>query len=562
VWGRLTDKGAKMTMPTGQALLENSILNKGTAFSFEEQRKLKLLGLLPPHHDSMEEQLNRTYKAFSTYKEDINKHVYLRQLQERNEVLFYRLANDHIEEMMPILYTPTVGKACELFSDIYRKPRGLFIAFPMKDHIRDILQNRPNKDVDVIVVTDGGRTLGIGDQGVGAMAIPIGKLSLYTLVGGIRPERTLPILLDCGTNNQDHINNPLYLGWRHERIDGKDFDDFIHAFVEAVKEELPTTCLQWEDFESTHARPVLEKYRDELLTFNDDVQGTAAVALGAVFSALQVRGETLRDQDAIVFLGAGSAGIGVADYIRAALVRQGLTEEEARRKFYIVDKEGLLTESRTDLASEQKVYAQPKQVAAGFNKTDGKITLTDVLDKVKCGVLIGLSAVANAFTEDIVKKIHKRVERPIIFPLSNPTSHSEADPRAILKWTNGQAFVASGSPYPPMERNGKKVPITQCNNVYIFPAVGLALVATKATRVTDSMLIAAAEVLGTLSPAKSGDADAPLLPRVKDLRSAARDIALAVALQAEKDGVCPVRGEDVMKHEIAKAQWYPEYPTY
>jgi len=557
----MADQTSQPAPLLGQALLENPLLNKGTGFTFEERRKLKLLGLLPPHFDSIEMQLERVYRAYATYNDPLNKHVYLRQLQDRNEVLFYRLALENVEEVLPIIYTPTVGLACEKFSHIYRRPRGLFIPFPMKDHIRAILKNRPHKDVDVIVVTDGGRVLGIGDQGVGAMGIPIGKLSLYTLIGGIRPDRTLPIYLDCGTNNQERLDDPLYLGWRHERIDGKDYDDFVHAFVEAVKEELPNVCLQWEDFASTHARPILDKYRNELLTFNDDIQGTAAIALGAVLSGLQVRGESLRDQDAIVFLGAGSAGIGVADYLRAALVRQGLTEEEARRKFYIVDKDGLLTETRTDLLPEQKIYAQSKQAASVFTKTDGKITLNDVVDKVKCGVLIGLSSVYNAFNETIVRKVHKRVPRPIIFPLSNPTSHAEADPRDILKWTNGQALVAGGSPFKPIEINGQTLSIAQCNNVYIFPAVGLALVAGGATRVTDTMLIAAAECLAEVSPAKT-DPSAPILPRLDDVRDAAREIALAVAMQAEKDGVAPVRGETVLRQAIEKAQWYPEYNLY
>src|SRR5881296_3141824 len=341
--------------PHGTELLNRPGLNKGTAFTEDERSTLALQGLLPPQVESLAEQAVRAYEAYQRKKDDLERHIYLRALQDTNEVLFYRLLLDHIEEMTPMVYTPVVGQACQQFSHIYRRPRGLFISYPLRDSIPTLLRNRPNPDVDVIVVTDGERILGIGDQGAGGLGIPIGKLSLYTLVGGIRPERTLPIVLDVGTNNVERLKDPEYLGWRHERITGQAYFDFVDQFVQAVKHELPDACLQWEDFATPHARPLLERYRDQLLTFNDDIQSTAAVALGAILGAVKVAGKSLKDQQ-IVFLGAGSAGIGVADFLRAAMRDAGLSEEDARRRFWIVDKDGVLHSGRTDLSPEQSVY--------------------------------------------------------------------------------------------------------------------------------------------------------------------------------------------------------------
>lgn len=541
----------------GQALLENSVFNKGSAFTEEERDLYGLRGLLPPHVDTLEEQVTRAYGAYKEASGDLQKHIFLRQLQDTNEILFYRLLLGHIEEMLPIVYTPTVGLACEQFSHIYRRPRGLFISYPNRGNIRKILANRPVTDVDVIVVTDGERILGIGDQGAGGMGIPIGKLSLYTLIGGIHPERTLPIILDVGTNNRERLNDPLYVGWHHERVTGKDYDDFLAEFVEAVKVEMPNVCLQWEDFATAHARPLLDRYRDQLLTFNDDIQGTAAVALGAVLSAVNIKRESLKEQT-IVFLGAGSAGVGVADYLRAAMVKQGLSDAEARGRFYMVDKDGLLHDGRTDLLPEQRVYAQPVNTVGGWAKEGQRIGLLEVIDRVNATILIGLSTVSGAFTRPIVERMAAKVERPIIFPLSNPTSRSEAIPADLMKWTQGRALVASGSPFEAVFWEGWRKPISQCNNVYIFPAIGLALVASKARRVTDTMLIAAAEALGKLSPALS-DPAAPLLPELRHARNVAIEIALAVALQAIQDGVAPSASEEELREAVMANQWYPDY---
>ena len=542
----------------GFALLENPILNKGSAFSEEEREAYGLRGLLPPHVETIEEQAERAYAAYLECETDLHKHIYLRQLQDANEVLFYYLLQQHIEEMLPIIYTPTVGTACERFSSIYRRARGLFISYHHKGKIREVLANRPNREVDVIVVSDGERILGLGDQGAGGMGIPIGKLSLYSLIGGIHPMRTLPIILDVGTNNKELLRDPLYIGWRHERITGEEYYNFVDEFVEAVKTEMPNVCLQWEDFATPHARPLLEKYRNDILTFNDDVQGTAAVALGAVIGALNVVGQSLRVQQ-IVFLGAGSAGIGVADYLRAAMVKLGLSDEEACRKFYIVDKDGLLHDRRTNLLPEQRPYAQPWSIVEQWPRTmDGNIGLADVVGQISASVLIGLSAVGSAFKQEIIETMAAKVARPIIFPLSNPTSRAEATPEDLLSWTKGRALIATGSPFSNVSYNGQKFSMSQCNNVYIFPAVGLALVVCGASRVTDAMLIAAAEVLGSLSPAIK-DAREPLLPRVRDVRKVAAHIAFAVACAAIQDGVAPAQTDDQLKQAIEERQWRPSY---
>src|SRR6266705_1706010 len=369
--------------PRGTDLLNTPLLNKGTAFTEEERTRFGLQGLLPPHVETLDEQAVRAYEAFQKKDNDLERHIYLRALQDTNEVLFYRLLVDHIEEMTPLVYTPTVATAIEQFSHIYRKARGLFIPYPLRDSIPQLLRNRPNKEVDVIVVTDGERILGIGDQGAGGLGISIGKLSLYTGIGGIRPERTVPIVLYVGTNNKERLKDPEYLGWRHERITGQAYFDFVDQFVQAVKQELPGTCLQWEDFATPHARPILQRYRDQLLTFNDDIQSTSAVALGAIIGAATVAGTPLKEQQ-IVMLGAGSAGIGVADFLRAAMRDAGLSEEDARRRFWIVDKDGLLHSERKDLSPEQSVYAQPQEHVSGWPATaNGHIGLADVIGKIE-----------------------------------------------------------------------------------------------------------------------------------------------------------------------------------
>jgi malate dehydrogenase (oxaloacetate-decarboxylating) len=543
----------------GMHRLDTPTLNKGTAFTDEERSAFGLHGLLPPHIESLDEQTSRAYEAYRRKTDDLERHIYLRALQDTNETLFYRLLNAHIEEMMPMVYTPVVALGCQQFSNIYRRPRGLFISYPLRDSIPSLLRNRPHPDVDVIVVTDGERILGIGDQGVGGMGIPIGKLALYSLIGGIHPARTLPVVLDVGTNNEDRLKAPEYLGWRHERITGDAYYEFVDLFVQAVKQELPQTCLQWEDFANPHARPLLDRYRDQLLTFNDDIQGTAAVVFGALTAAIKASGGSLKDQQ-IVFYGAGSAAIGVADYLRMALVDSGLSEKEARSRLWIVNRGGILHTDRSDLASEQRVYAQPVERFEQWQRpSSGTIDLDTVVHNVDVTVLIGLSTLGGAFTESIVREMAFKVDRPIIFPLSNPTDRSEAVPEDLLRWTDGRAIVATGSPFPPVDFAGRKIPIAQCNNVYVFPAVGLGLIASRAQRVTDRMMMAAGRALGENSPVLS-DSEAALLPRLKDLRTIARHIAFEVGIEAQRAGVAHPTSPEELRDRIAAAQWTPEYP--
>jgi malate dehydrogenase (oxaloacetate-decarboxylating) len=548
-------------IPRGMDLLDTPLLNKGTAFTEEERVLFGLMGLLPPHVETLEEQVVRAYEAYQRKDDDLERHIYLRALQDTNEVLFYRLLLEHIEEMTPIVYTPTVALACQQFSHIYRRPRGLFVSYPRRDSIPTLLRNRPNPNVDVIVVTDGERILGIGDQGAGGLGIPIGKLSLYTLIGGIRPERTLPIVLDVGTNNQERLNDPEYLGWRHERITGQDYYGFIDQFVQAVKQDATETCLQWEDFANSHARPILERYRGELLTFNDDIQGTAAVALGAILGAIKVTQNTLKDQQIVIF-GAGSAAIGVADGLRAAMEEEGLTKQEARSRFWLLNSKGLLHSGRNDLSPEQSVYAQAESRISGWPRTpNGRVSLADVIGKIDATILIGLSTVGGAFSQTIVREMTRKIQRPIIFPLSNPTANSEASAEDLIRWTDGRALVATGSPFAPVNYSGRRIPIAQCNNVYIFPAMGLGIVASGARRVTDLMMLAAARALAASSPAIK-DPSASLLPPLTDLRRVAAEIALAVGTQAQEDGVAAKLGEDELHQRVTAAQWTPTYPSY
>jgi malate dehydrogenase (oxaloacetate-decarboxylating) len=431
---------------------------------------------------------------------------------------------------------------------------------PLRDAIPTLLRNRPNREVDIIVVTDGERILGIGDHGAGGLGIPIGKLSLYTLIGGTRPERTLPIVSDVGTNNGERLSDPEYLGWRHERVTGQAYFDFIEQFVQAVKQELPGTCLQWEDFATPHARPILERYRDELLTFNDDIQGTAAVALGAILAAVKVTGSGLKNQQ-VVMLGAGSAGMGVADFLRAAMREDGLSEQEARSRFWFVDKSGLLHSGRMDLTAEQRIYPQPRERLSEWPQTrNAEIGLADVIGKIEASILIGLSTPGGAFTEAITREMARKVQRPIIFPLSNLTAKSEATAEDLIRWIDGRTLVATGSPFAPVSYEARRIPIAQCNNIYIFPAIGLGVVASGARRVTDTMILAAARALAENSPALK-DASASLLPALAALRQVAVRMATAVGREAQRTDVAPKGTEDELRRRVISTQWTPAYPS-
>jgi malate dehydrogenase (oxaloacetate-decarboxylating) len=541
-------------------LLNDPFRTKGTAFTEEERRELGLLGLLPHGVTSLETQVQRSWGEVGRMATDLDRYVYLRSLQDRNENLFYSVLAADVPTALPLVYTPTVAEGCRRFSELWRRPRGLYLSWPDRGHLREMLRNRPADEVDVIVVTDGQRILGIGDQGVGGMGIPVGKLSLYTLIGGIDPARTLPILLDVGTDNADLLDDPMYLGWRHRRIDDEDYYAFVEDFVAAVEAEMPRVLLQWEDFATPHAAPILARYRDRLLTFNDDIQGTAAVALGALQGATAVAGTRLRDQH-VVMLGAGSAGIGVMEMIRQEMVDEGATEEESRGRCWVVDIRGLLTSDRDDLAEDQRRFAHDPDDVAAWGLT-GLPGLADLVEHLDVGVLLGLSTATGAFTEHIVRTMAGKVDRPIVFPLSNPTSKAEARPAEVDEWTEGRALIATGSPFPPLVRHDDgvraEIPIAQCNNVYIFPAVGLAVTAARATRVTDAMMRAAARALGDASPALK-DQRAPLLPPWADVRDVADGIALAVARQAVADGVAPQADDDALRAGIRDTRWSPGY---
>jgi malate dehydrogenase (oxaloacetate-decarboxylating) len=546
----------------GVAILHDPVRNKGTAFTAEERRAYGLDGLLPPAIETLEQQVVRVLETVGGFGSDLDRHFFLRELQERNETLFHRALVDHLETLLPIVYTPTVGLACERYSHSYRRNRGLFLSYPLRDRLPEVLRNRAHEEVDVVVVTDGERILGLGDQGAGGMAIPIGKLALYTAVGGIRPERALPILLDVGTNNPDRLDDPQYVGWRHPRVVGEEYDDFVELFVAALEQELPGALLQWEDFSTVHARPLLTRYRERLLSFNDDIQGTAAVTAGALSSATRLTGIRWRDQ-VVVVLGAGSAAVGVADMVRAQMTADGAPASDLRRRIFLVDVVGLLTDDRSDLSPEQAAHATPAGLLAGWELAGGPSpSLSDVVRNVAPTALVGLSTAAGAFSEAIVRDMASKVQRPVVLPLSNPTSQSEASPADVLRWTEGRALVATGSPYPPIDLAGRRVAVSQCNNVFVFPAVGLGVVASGATRVTDGMLAAAAFALGRLSPTTGGGAapaGAPLLPPVTELRQVAVEVAAAVAAAAVSDGVAPPASFDQLHSRVVGAQWWPEY---
>lgn len=543
----------------GAILLADPLLNKGTAFSDEERDQFQLVGLLPPHVDNLETQLSRAYQAYLNKQMDIERHIFLRALQDENEVLFYALLKEHIEEMMPIIYTPVVGTACQKFSHIYRTRRGLFISYPNKSQIAQMLDNSPIDDPQVIVVTDGERILGLGDQGTGGMGIPIGKLSLYTLCGGIDPARNLPIILDVGTDNPERLGDPLYVGWRHERVRGKDYDDFIESFVEAVMKRFPKVMLQWEDFANQNARRLLEKYQDRLCTFNDDIQGTAAVAVAGVLSAVKAGKQKLRDQNVVMF-GAGSAGLGIAELIASAMVDEGATVDEANSRIWLIDRPGLLHDAIGDIQPAQRRFVKSWAKVQQLGAEDKSVWLAEAIRISKGTILIGTSAQPSSFTQEAIEAMTKNTATPVVFPLSNPTSKAEATPADVLKWTDGKALVATGSPFAPLTINGKTITIGQCNNSYIFPGVGLGVVASGAKRVTNKMFMAAAKALAERSPAVA-DATKSLFPPLTTIRDVSYEIALAVADAAQAEGHAAVCSKAELQAKVKDTMWPPEYPA-
>lgn len=540
---------------SGRMLLENPLLNKSTAFTLEERSELDLHGLLPPRVETLEEQCRRAYKSFSIKPTPILKHIYLRSLQDTNETLFYALVQRHLEEMLPIIYTPVVGQACQRFSDLYRRPRGLFISYPERARMDAMLANF-KRNIEVIVVTDGERILGLGDQGVGGMGICIGKLSLYSAVGGITPNQTLPIMLDCGTNNQKLLEDPNYLGWRHERIDDDQYYEFVESFIQALKRRWPNALLQFEDFAINHATPLLEKYRDELCSFNDDIQGTAGVTAATLLAAAKAADKSIEDMK-VAFLGAGSAGCGIAEQIIRLMMAKGLSEDEARERIYMVDRFGLAHDEMSDLRPFQQKLAQKHGDIQPW-MTDGSVSLADVVKHGKPDAIIGVSGQPGLFTQEIIEQMAENHEQPIIFPLSNPISQVEAVPEDIIKWSKGKALIATGSPFDPVHYEGRVYPIAQCNNIYIFPGLGLGALASDANRISDGMLDAAVQTLALSSPALI-NREAPLLPILDSIQRVTDDIALAVALQAQKEELAPETERTEIEQRIREKRWSPEY---
>jgi malate dehydrogenase (oxaloacetate-decarboxylating) len=549
------------TALSGYELLNDPLLNKGTAFSESEREAFDLRGLLPPHVAELDYQVKRRLDAFRGLGSDIQRYVFLRGLQDSNETLFYALLTRNIEEMMPVVYTPTVGLGCQLFSRLFRKPRGLFLSPPHKDAISRIIRHPRYDRVEAIVVSDGERILGLGDQGAGGMGIPIGKLALYTACAGLHPSTTLPIILDVGTDNAEHRADPLYIGWQHERVRGPEYDEMIAIFVAAVRERWPHVLLHWEDFAIGNANRLLARYRDELCTFNDDIQGTAAIAVGTMLSAINVTGAPLREQQVAV-LGAGSAGTGICALLRRAMMDDGLSEEQARSRFCLVDRDGLLIEGMADFQSFQTPFVQPRERIAGWKlEAPGRIGLADVVANAHPTVLIGTSGQPHAFKEAVIRDMASHVRRPVIFPLSNPTERSEATPAQLDLWTEGRAVIGTGSPFPPIKRNGKTFRVDQTNNAYVYPGIGLGAIATGARRISDAMFLAAARAMAAASPARC-DPQANLLAPLADIRQITFDVAVAVAKQAQAECLADPLPDDAIADAVRAKMWEPFYASY
>lgn len=545
----------------GHALLNNPLLNKSTAFTPEERDAFGLHGLLPAQVESLDDQVARRLDCVRKMATDMDRYIFLRQLQDTSETLYFALITRHLEELLPVIYTPTVGAACQHYSRIFRRPRGLYLTWSQIDRLDAIFASPDFDQVECIVVTDGERILGLGDQGAGGMGIPIGKLAIYSACGGIDPATTLAITLDLGTNNQELLADPMYIGDRRERIRGEQYDQFIEAFVRAAHKRWPNLLLQWEDFHKNNANRLLERYRDQLCTFNDDIQGTAAVTTGTLLAAIRKTGVPLTEQR-VVILGGGSAGIGIADLITLAMVEQGLTLEEARSRFYVVGRYGLVTDATPNLEPFQKVFVHDRSTLSDWSLDNpGSITLLDVIHNAHPTVLVGVSGQAGAFSETAIREMASHVERPIVFPLSNPTSCVEALPSDIIRWTEGRAIIGTGSPFASLEYEGRTHHFAQTNNSYIFPGVGLAALAVKARRISDRMFLAAAEALADLSPARS-DADAKLLPELKQMRSVSFAIAMAVAKQARDEQLTTALSDSEIESLIRAKMWEPVYPTY
>ena len=542
----------------GEYVLTDSFLNKGTAFTARERDELDILGLLPPAIFTIEQQLKRTYESFSAKQTPLEKYIYLASLHDRNEVLYYRLIDEHLYEMLPVVYTPVVGEACQKFSHIFRRGRGLYIGIDQQNNIEKILRNYHATEPSVIVVTDGERILGLGDQGAGGMGIPIGKLCLYTACAGISPYSTLPITLDVGTNNEERLADPLYVGLRQPRVRGAEYQDFIDKFVAAVKKVFPNVLLQWEDFLKDNAIFQLERFRDELLTFNDDIQGTASVVVAGIFGALRLTGGKMSDHR-LVFAGAGASAHGIAELFVSALVEEGMPVGEARRRIWTCDTKGLAVSDRAGLEGFKKEFARDRAELAGWKVADaGRISLEETIENAKPTILIGVSATPGTFSEAIVKRMAEMNERPLVFPLSNPTSKSECTAEEAVRWSDGRAIVATGSPFAPVVHDGVTHRIGQCNNAFIFPGVGLGACVSRARRITDGMFLDAARALAT-HVTEADIAESAVYPQIATIRECSHSVACAVIRRAVKEGHADPDILVNLEETVRRAMWYPEY---
>jgi malic enzyme len=542
----------------GKALLLDPFTNKGTAFTNRERDQLDLHGLLPPRVMTIEEQMERIYANFTAKTSPLEKFIFLASLHDRNETLFFRVAHERIDEMMPIVYTPVVGEACQKFSQIYRRGRGLYVSYDQRNNIEKVLANYHTDSPSVIVVTDGERILGLGDQGAGGMGIPIGKLCLYTLCAGVSPYSTLPITLDVGTDNEERLADPLYVGLRHKRIRGDEYQAFVDRFVAAVRRVYPNVLLQWEDFLKGNAIKQLDRFRDQLATFNDDIQGTAAVVLSGIYGGLRLTGGEMRDQR-LVFAGAGASAHGIAELFVAALVEGGLSIEEARRRIWTVDTKGLVVADRSGLEDFKAMFARDVNEAASYDAADhSRITLEEVVKNVKPTILIGVSATPGTFNENVVRLMAKINDRPMIFPLSNPTSKSECTAEEAIRWSDGRAIVATGSPFDPINHQGRRIRIGQCNNSFIFPGVGLGVTVSQATHVSDGMFLAAARALAD-QVSNEDLAESAVYPQLSRIRECSHAVATAVIRRAVNEGHADPGILANLDKTVRQAMWFPEY---
>lgn len=547
-----------LTPLRGYDVLNSPKLNKGCAFTLQERKELGLIGLLPNHVETLEQQISRMALQYPEEASALSRNIYLNALHNYNEILFYAFTSQHLEKLLPILYTPTIGEAVKRFSAEHRRPHGLYLSYQEREFLDQALSNKHSQDIDLIVVTDGEAVLGIGDQGIGGINISIAKLMVYTLCGGIHPNRIIPIQLDVGTDNEQLLNDPLYLGARHKRIRGKDYFDFVDQFVKGIQKHFPNAMIHWEDLARGNAMTILDQYKNTVCNFNDDMQGTGAVALAAILSGIQASEIPLAEHRIIIF-GAGTAGLGITEQIYSALLRSGIPEEQAKKQFWLIDRKGLVIDQDENLSLEQKKYARTIDELSDWQGSPEKgFFLETVVKQVKPTILIGCSTVANAFSETIVKTMAAHVKRPIIMPLSNPTHLAEASPEQLIQWTEGRALIATGSPFGNVLYQNKSFPISQSNNALVFPGIGLGVIAVGASRLTDDMLWVAAKTLAELSPAKH-NADSALLPKLADARQISFEIAIRVAEIACEAGLNRKPIHQPLETLVRQTMWEPIY---